>query len=472
MSMTSDDWAPARLIPVAGIRGQEEQERRATSSLLAVMAAVPEFGHALLQSLGAPRGRLTTYAEVQLRGGDGKLSIPDGVIVAERGKRVWRSLVEVKTGSAGLQAEQVNRYIDMARLHGFDAVVTISNQITARPTDSPVLIDRRKAKRVDVFHLSWWRIITEAVLQHRYRGVSDPDQAWILGELIAYLDHENSGASGFRDMGQGWVTVREGARQGTLRSSDPEVREIAERWEQFIDYLALGLSQDLGRDVVASRPRGQALHQRVEALVHELADKGTLTGTVRVPDAVGPVEITADLRARQLTTSVLIEAPREGRPMSRVNWMLRQLRGLPDSMRVVVAFTGSRETTSELLAQAHEFPQRLLSPSDPKRTPRSFEVAMTRPLGSKGGRGQGSFVLETRRQVIDFYRDAVQNLKGWQAKAPKLPNVPEDVPALPQPEPPPFVAVDEREVGMAVTPEEPPLERSPETPSFSLPHDK
>lgn len=33
----------------AGIKGQEEQERRATSSLLAVIRAVPEFGHALLR---------------------------------------------------------------------------------------------------------------------------------------------------------------------------------------------------------------------------------------------------------------------------------------------------------------------------------------------------------------------------------------------------------------------------------------
>ena len=40
--------------------------------------------------------------------------------------------------------------------------------------------------------------MTTAVMQHRYHGVSDPDQAWILGELIAYLDHENSGASGFQ----------------------------------------------------------------------------------------------------------------------------------------------------------------------------------------------------------------------------------------------------------------------------------
>jgi hypothetical protein len=61
-----------------------------------------------------------------------------------------------------------------------------------------------------------------------------------LGELIYYLDHEKSGASGFQDMGQAWVAVRDGARQGTLRGSDPAVRDVALRWEQLLDYLALG----------------------------------------------------------------------------------------------------------------------------------------------------------------------------------------------------------------------------------------
>jgi hypothetical protein len=142
---SAEEWHPARLIPTAGIRGQEEQERRATSSLLAVMGAVPEFGHAILSGLGAPRGRISTFAEVQLKDPDGKLSVPDGAIVVERGRRRWSCLLEVKTSGASLKPEQVARYLDMAREHGFDAVLTISNEITATPKETPVAVDRRKA---------------------------------------------------------------------------------------------------------------------------------------------------------------------------------------------------------------------------------------------------------------------------------------------------------------------------------------
>ncbi len=79
---------------------------------------------------------------------------------------------------------------------------------------------------------------------------------------------------------------------------------------------------------------------------------------------------------------------------------------------------------------------------------------MTRPMGLKRGKGQGSFVGETRKQVVDFYREPVQTLKPWQAKAPKLPREPAEVSPLPQPEPPPFSATGEREPGEATAPED------------------
>jgi hypothetical protein len=74
-------------------------------------------------------------------------------------------------------------------------------------------------------------------------------------------------------------------------------------------------------------------------------------------------------------------------------------------------------------------------------------------MGQKRGKAEGSFVRETRSQTFDFYRDLVQNLKPWQARAPKLREAPsdEEVPLTPQPEPPPFGS-DERDPGEAVDP--------------------
>lgn len=447
-----DAWHPARLIPAVGIRGQEEQEKRATSSLLAVMRAVPEFGHALLGPLGASKGRIGTFTEVQLKDGSGKTHIPDGAIVVERGTNVWRCLVEVKTASAQLKPEQVNRYLDWARENRLNAVLTISNQITGSPTDSPVPVDGRKLRTTRLYHLSWWRILTEAIVQHRHRGLSDPDQQWLLGELIAYLDDERSGASGFQDMGENWVKVRNGAGDGTLRASNPDVRDVAERWDQFVEYLCLGLSQDLGREVRTVRPRKQTAAERLDANAAALADGGALQAAIRVPDAVGPLVVQADLRTRKVVTSVAVDAPADGRPVTRVNWLLRQLKDAPDGLVVEVSFANTKATTAGLLSAVKDNPQSLLLDSDPKRPPRAFRLALSRPMGTKRGKGERSFVLETRKQTSNFYRELVQNLRAWRAAPPKLPDEPDEAPDRPAAEPPPFSATEERQPSEAQPP--------------------
>jgi hypothetical protein len=55
--VSEEKWHQARLIPTSGISGAEEQERRGTSALLAVLTSVREFGRAITGPLGAPTGQ-------------------------------------------------------------------------------------------------------------------------------------------------------------------------------------------------------------------------------------------------------------------------------------------------------------------------------------------------------------------------------------------------------------------------------
>jgi hypothetical protein len=113
--MTEPAWQQARLIPTSGINGAQEQERRATSALLAVMTAVKEYGRTLTKGLGAHAGDIETFIEVEFDL-DGKKVIPDGLIRVTRGSRVWAALVEVKTGRNELQSEQLENYLEVAHV--------------------------------------------------------------------------------------------------------------------------------------------------------------------------------------------------------------------------------------------------------------------------------------------------------------------------------------------------------------------
>jgi hypothetical protein len=304
--MAEDSWQQARLIPTSGISGQDEAERRATSALLAVMGSVREFGTAIVRPLGAPGGTVNAFIEVPFKTADERSCSPDGLLEVVRAGRAWTALVEVKTGAAELERPQIETYLDVARDNNFDVVLTISNQMAPAPGVHPVDVDKRKLKKVALHHLSWAEVLTAAVQQRVHRGVSDPDQAWILGELIRYLEHPKSGALDFADMGSSWVTVREAVAAGTLRANDKGLPEVVSRWEQLLRFAALRLGRELGADVQVQLSRKEAADPslRFTAQAQSLVSSGSLTGTLRIPDAVAPLDIAADLRAGRVTVSI------------------------------------------------------------------------------------------------------------------------------------------------------------------------
>ena len=76
-------------------------------------------------------------------------------------------------------------------------------------------------------------------MQKEFRGVADPDQAWILGELIRYLEHRKSGALEFDDMGEAWVAVRDAVAAGTLRATDKGIAEVVARFDALLRFTSL-----------------------------------------------------------------------------------------------------------------------------------------------------------------------------------------------------------------------------------------
>lgn len=418
--MAEDNWQQARLIPTSGINGQEEAERRATSALLAVMGAVREFGTAITKPLGAPAGPIGTFIEVPFKVGE-RTCYPDGLLEVSRGGRTWTALVEVKTGAAELERDQIETYLDVARDSGFDLVLTVSNQMAPAPGVHPVDVDKRKLRKAALHHLSWAEVLTVAVQQRVHRGVSDPEQAWILGELIRYLEHPKSGALDFSDMGGAWVPVREAVAAGTLRANDKGLAEVISRWEQLLRFAALRLGRELGADVQVQLSRKELAEPalRFAAQTQSLVTNGLLTGTLRIPDAIAPLDIAADLRAGRVTVSVDLDAPKEGRAATRVNWLVRQLKEAPDSLRIDAFAVQQRTSTSELLRSVRDNPTALIA--DPKRDLRTFRVAAVSPLGTKRGTGRGGFIDSVLASVDGFYEVVVQQLRPWVARAPQLP---------------------------------------------------
>ena len=416
----------ARLIPTSGIGNDTEAEQRATSALLAVIGAVRPLSQALLSPLGASRAEravVETFTEVPLPAPDGRTVRPDGLVNVSYGTRQpWSALVEVKTGTNPLDADQVNLYWELAREHDHDCVITISNEISPAPGVHPTVgLKVRSNSRVPVHHFSWTRILSEAVMQKVHHGVDDPEQAWILGELIRYLEHPASGALELSDMGPSWVAVRDGARASTLAKRDDAVEDIARRWDQLLQYAALVLGSEIGSDVHGVIPRRHRDDPslRTKELVDELCDTGLLTGSLRVPRTVGDLDITADLRAQTITVSTRIEGPTDKGARGTVSWLTRQLADAPEHLEIEAVPRNARAGTVALLDAAREDPLVLLD--EDRRKPARFVLTdrCDMGLGRRAGRKPG-FIESVLAAIKGFYETALQEIVPYQERAPRL----------------------------------------------------
>lgn len=459
-------WQHARLIPTSGIGNDAEAEVRATSALLAVLSVVRPFSAAVLTPLGASRAGtavIETFIETSFKTKSGKNVRPDGLIRVTYGKQQpWVALIEVKTGSSKLNAEQLESYLSVAKAEGFDCVLTISNEIApsagVHPTDG---VKVRANSKVALHHLSWTKLLTLAVMEKTHRGVKDPEQAWILGELIRYLEHPSSGAMSFDDMGENWVAVRDGARDGTLNRRDETVADVAQRWDQLLGYASLTLGADIGSDVIEVVPRAQQLDPalRTKAFVESLAAEGSLFGTLRVPDTVGDMEIVADLKARQVIISTTFDAPADKGGKGRIGWVLRQLRDAPTNLVVEAYAKNARNGIGAALGVALEDPNVLIGAD--RKEPAKFTLVARSELGvnRRAGRKPG-FTQSVIDAIESFYGDILQNLTAYQAKAPRL--APRAAPAAPEVEHEPLPSVDLVEPGAPSARSSAPVPRTPD----------
>ncbi|MFB7512259.1 TerD family protein [Streptomyces sp. NPDC056144] len=407
-----DDWRLARLFPVPSLKSDREREVRATSVLLSVMAQVPEFGRRLTVPFGAPSGRTETFTEVTLPHGETPRR-PDGVIRVERAGKIWTALVETKTNGNPLKQEQVQAYMDIAARRGYEAVITLSNDVAL---DGVPLVhvktDGRRKHKVALWHLSWAEVTHQAQMLIRHDGVGNAAHAWLLQELLHYLQHEQSGCHGFQNMGPSWVPTRKGVEDETLARGDQRAVEVAENWERLILQICLRLGGELGRKVlpVQRTRRGTGPDARRAALADSLCEQGRLHAEIRIDGAPGATGITADLRTGKLRTSIDIPVPASGYPLTWAKRLVRQLADAPADLHVETLLDGDAAGPRGTLAHLRPEPGDLL-PKDGSRIT-GFRLSLRKSLGNTRGNADSGFIRSVDDAVDRFHTDVVARLEN------------------------------------------------------------
>ena len=422
-----------RLFPTSHIKREREAELRATASLLASVSAVSEFGRSFVRAAGGPAGYLRAYTELSfdLEEGQRRKPIrPDGVLIATRGSKEWAALVEVKVGGNPLEQAQFDDYHRLASQAGFDAIITISNQPALAGDLPPLNIDRRRLRRVSVTHFSWERLLSEARLLCRKSGIADSDQEWMLNEWIRYVADEGSRIIEQPDLGAHWHEVLDASRQGRLDSMKPQLEDVVSHWDGFLRKSALRLRAELGVEVQRRESRSDRKDpaSRVTRLTTAALSSGQLSGELRVPDAAGDLQVGIHLQARAARFAIDVDAPAKGRARTRINWLARQLKKLPDAPRDLTVRARwdqrgleSWTTLAELLedqASILRDPNGLAIPKS--ALPRRFTLERMTELRKGRGRSSARTLEGLYGGLESFYETVVQGLVRYQPPAPKI----------------------------------------------------
>ena len=416
------------------ILADNSKEGRATSILMSCLEIVDEFRTKLLSKLGVNKlqhHNIRTYTEVVFPGSKDTTRLrPDGLILVERGKYNWSAIIEAKIGKNDLYSDQIENYLKLAKSQGVNSVITISNQFSTLPDLHPVAVSKNLIRSVKLHHWSWMYILTEALMLIENDEISDPEQKYILNELIRFLRDDNTVVNGFVQMPESWKEITTKAKHGKyFKPTEKVILEVIGAWHQEGRDISLILSRNLGLlvQVKISRKLLSDHNLRISNDAKLLCTESRMQHIFDVPNAASDIEVVADLKASTISVGMKLEAPKRATIKGQVNWLLNQLRHSKSSIvRVEFDWKGQYPPDSVSLHELMNDKDQVLS-NFPKAELREFEVAAI-VMDVNKFMNRKSFISTLEDTIVNFYEDVGQHLSAWQPPAPKpIKNKPESI---------------------------------------------
>jgi hypothetical protein len=402
------------------------KEQRACSALLSCFMAVPDLAKELLRELGAPatqRAEIHCFTEPVFKAQEDKKLRPDGLIVVKRGDTTWTAFVEAKVGKNYVDASQLESYLKLARELEFNAVISISNQFTSKPSLHPVSVNGHLLRKLGLFHWSWVSLRSKAILMAHDEGIEDREQAYIVSELLRYLDHKSSGISDFESMGSRWKELCDAVRNEVplSKSGVPESEAISD-WHQLLRWLSLDLSTKVGEvvDVYSPRALRNDPSKRVDTDLDSLKVHQKLAGALEIPHASSRLYLEVSLPKRTVTVAMWVNGPQDKTYSSACQtWIRSQIDHCEDrSLRITAVYPRNTQNVEKTLEQIRNDKDALTS-TDKRRLPVGYWVRRVVPLG-QSFTSRKKFVSSISDVTTSYYQEVGECLSNWVPPAPKV----------------------------------------------------
>lgn len=212
------------------------------------------------------------------------------------------------------------------------------------------------------------------------------------------------------------------------------MQDVVEHWDAFLRKSAFRLRARLGVDVGLRMSRAESgdTALRIKRLLDLALATSQLPGEFRIPDAAGDLSVAVLLSSQLMQCSIALNASTEGKPLTRIKWLLRQLQSaaaaddeeVPNNLLIQVnwgwgqssqaKFEDTKDRADILLYDGNGQP----IPKDAQ--PRSFTLLLTRKICKGKGRSTVPVLEDIQKGIEEFYSCIVERLRPYVPRAPEL----------------------------------------------------
>ena len=426
---------PSRLIPLG-----KDDEMAMTSVFLSALKLVKEFRYLFFDQADlTKKGNLYCYTEVEFpfiyktpEFKNEEKSRFDGLALVVGGGKIKDACIfEMKYGSAKIEKEQIEKYIRLAKNLGIQKIISVSNQFVTKPTDYPVSINTKKWSG-QLYHFSWSYIVflAQILLKKNGTDIEDIDQQNIMDEVVRYLQ-DCDGIKHFDSMKttEKWHTLVNDLASIYVKPEYKKDREdIVESWIQEEKDLALKLSYLLsGKKFtpIKIKTKYKTLSERIEKESEQLKEKRALFSVYDIPDAVSPMNIKVDFRARSFFVTMTVDVPNDKTAKGKIGFIKKYVKkaqevneegfkGIQEHIECIITPKSKKDeawkkTIKELMSESLELPK-----IDFNNIGFTMHVVLDKEMLSPS-----KFIEAIEKWVQDYYSILMQYFEKWTPQTPK-----------------------------------------------------
>ncbi len=411
---------PARLIPTL----KTGDEMALTSIFLSSIRLIKEYRDSIFKEIKCSRsGKAYYYTEVYFPELDKESRVDGMIIVVAKGIIKDAVFLEMKSKSNGIDKDQIEKYIELAKRLKIDKLVTVSNEFVANSSLSPISI--RGSKRVSMFHFSWTYLMTVAqlLLFENEENIENKDQIEVMREVLHYMENPVSGVSGYTQMKPGWTELADNVTaEKPLNVSEKYIEDAVLSWYEEEKDMALYLSRNLGV-LVKSTPKGKdSLKEDIAQLVVE---PNRISGTLSVKNSVSDIKVCADFQRKNVSMSVKVIPPLDTGNKAKITWIDKQFQNctkhneeLFTKLKKAIWLEADVKFARKLL-QIKLSKLDTLSELAAGKDIQAFHIVLLNGF-EKNFASRKQFVELIRRMIKEYYGGIVQHMTNRHRHAPKL----------------------------------------------------